>query len=124
MASVSSPIAKTTARRLARYAERYAALKAELQGLGFVCVGSVQTRHLQCGKPTCGCHANPAGRHGPYHYWTRKIGGKTVSVVLTDEEVPLYRGWIANSRTLDRVVRKMRRLSAQAVAVSTGRRTP
>ena len=121
---MSSPIAKTTARRLARYAERYAALKAEVQGLGFVCVGSVQTRRLQCGKPTCGCHANPASRHGPYHYWTRKIGGKTVSVVLTDEEVPLYRGWIANSRTLDRVVRKMRRLSAQAAALSTGRRTP
>jgi hypothetical protein len=107
--------------RLQQCAERYATLKAELQGLGFVCVGSVQRRYLECGKASCGCRADAANRHGPYHYWTRKIRGRTVSVLLTDAELPLYQGWVANSRTLDRLVRAMRRVSARAVAVTTRR---
>ena len=54
------------------YAKQYDALKAELQTLGFLCQGSLQTRRVACGKTTCRCHHDPDARHGPYHYWTRK----------------------------------------------------
>ena len=37
---------------LRRYEERYDALKAQLQTVGFIGQGSIQTRHLKCGKPT------------------------------------------------------------------------
>ena len=37
----------------------------------------VQTRQIECGKAACHCHETPGNRHGPYHYWTRKVRGKT-----------------------------------------------
>lgn len=117
-------MAKDSSTRLARYAEHYARLKTELETLGFVCVGSVQSRRLPCGNPNCKCHQDREHHHGPYHYWTRKIGGKTVSVVLTDEQLPLYREWLENNRALDRIVRQMREVSAQVVKLLGGRKTP
>ena len=59
-----------------RYSEQYDALKAELQTLGLVRQGSIQTRRLTCGKPACRCHRDPDARHGPYRYWTHKVRGK------------------------------------------------
>ena len=51
-----------------RYEEQYDALKAKLQAVGFIGQGSVQTRRIACGSPTCRCHHDPDARHGPYHY--------------------------------------------------------
>ena len=73
-----------------RYEEQYDALKAKLQAVGFIGQGSVQTRRIACGSPTCRCHHDPDARHGPYHYWTRKARGKTVGLKLTEDELGLY----------------------------------
>ena len=70
-----------------RYEEQYDALKAKLQAVGFIGQGSVQTRRIACGSPTCRCHHDPDARHGPYHYWTRKARGKTVGLKLTEDEL-------------------------------------
>jgi hypothetical protein len=120
MSSIQSKSAST---RLARYAARYSRLKAELQELGYVCVGSVQSRRLPCGNPGCRCHTAEHYRHGPYHYWTRKVGGKTVSAALTADQLALYRTWIENNRTLSRIVRQMREVSARAIELTAGPRT-
>lgn len=104
---------------LARCRERYAQLKEELRSLGFVCVGSLQTRYLECGKAACHCHDDPANRHGPYHYWTRKVQGRTVAVLIGEEEVMLYREWIENNRALDKAVREMRKVASRALALQT-----
>jgi len=106
------------------YAERYARLKREIQDVGFVMIGSVQSRYQQCGKSWCHCHTDPANRHGPYYYWTRKVKGKTVGMLLTKEEYDLYRDWIANGRTLNRLIRSMQQLSKRALAAATGRKAP
>ncbi len=107
-----------------KFQHRYAQLKQELRGLGFVCVGSLQTRYLECGKTGCRCHDSPANRHGPYHYWTRKVKGRTISVLLNPAALELYREWIQNNRALDRLVRQMRQLSARALTLQTGKRRP
>ena len=70
--------------------------------LGFIGQGSVQTRRIACGSPTCRWHHDPDARHGPYHYWTRKARGKTVGLKLTEDELGLYREWIENNRELER----------------------
>ena len=106
------------------YSDRYNALKAELQAIGFVCQGSLQTRRIGCGTATCGCHQDPDKRHGPYHYWTRKNRGKTVGLMLTEEELLLYREWIGNNRRLERILREMRKVSARVLALTTGRKAP
>jgi hypothetical protein len=114
----------TKSERMAHYVNRYNALKAELQLIGFIFQGSIHTRSAECGTPTCRCHQIPEKRHGPYHYWTRKAKGKTVALMLTEEEFPLYREWIQNNRKLQRLVRQMRALSARALALRTGRKAP
>lgn len=115
-------MAKDTRSRLGQLGERYARLKSELHALGFVCVGSLQSRHLECGKGACRCHDDPANRHGPYHYWTRKVAGKTVAVLIPADDIVLYREWLANNRTLDRVVRQMRKVSARALSLTIARK--
>jgi hypothetical protein len=110
---------KNSSERLHAWQQRYLELKQQMQKVGFVCVGSLQTRYLSCGTPSCHCHQDSAKRHGPYHYWTRKVQGRTVAVLLKQEQVPLYREWIQNNRQLDRLVREMRHISARALSVET-----
>lgn len=111
-------------KRLLKYADRYSALKAELQTIGFISQGSVQTQLLACGNMGCRCHQDRKHRHGPYHYWTRKLRGKTVGRKLTDEELSIYREWIDNNRKLQRILREMRSVSARALALTTGKKVP
>ena len=108
---------KTRSERLRASEQRYRELKQQLQEVGFVCVGSLQTRYLACGNPTCRCHQDPAKRHGPYHYWTRKVKGRTVTVLLKQEQVSLYREWIENNRRLEDLIHELRRISAQVLSV-------
>lgn len=97
--------------------QRYSELKQELQQVGFLCVGSLQTRYLTCGNPGCRCHQDPDKRHGPYHYWTRKVNGRTVTAMLKEQQVPLYREWLENNRRLEKLVEEMRRISALMLSV-------
>jgi hypothetical protein len=106
--------------RLESFANSYRDLKNKIQNLDFVLVGSLQSRRGECGKPTCRCHANPANRHGPYWYWTRKVRAKTVSVTLSDAQAARIEKWIQNGRELERILREMRKVSAQAIALSAG----
>lgn len=124
MRNVNPLIGTVNNKRLLNYADRFNALKAELQAIGFLCQGSVQTRKITCGNPGCRCHKDPNDRHGPYHYWTRKQRGKTVGLKLTDEELAIYREWIQNNRRLERILRQMRNVSARALTLSSGRRAP
>jgi hypothetical protein len=105
----------------AAYSERYAKIKGEIQDVGFVLIGSAQSRYQQCGKPRCRCHTDPANRHGPYFYWTRKVKGKTVGMMLTKDEYSLYRRWIANGRTVNRLTRAMQQISKRALVATTGK---
>ena len=107
------------------YAKQYDALKAELQTLGCLCQGSLQTRRVTCGKTTYRCHRDPDARHGPYHYWTRKVRGKTVGTQAHRRRtVVLYQEWIENNRELERIVTEMRDISSRVLALITGREAP
>jgi hypothetical protein len=80
-------------------------LKAALGEIGIVLRGSVTERYMPCGRAGCRCQATPPRLHGPYFQWTTKVEGKTRTVRLRAEEVPLYREWIANGRKLDQIIR-------------------
>jgi hypothetical protein len=106
--------------------ERYDRLKQELASLatqiGFALPGSLQSRFFECTRRNnCRCHYDPANRHGPYHYWTRKVQGKTVSISLTDEQLAVVREWIESGRRLERVVKQMQHESLGAFALISGR---
>ena len=89
-------------------AERIA---AQLAGIGFVLPGTLTERHVRCGKPNCRCHADPPDLHGPYHQWTRKVAGKTVTRLLSDDQLADYQPWLDNQRRLRSLIAELEALS-------------
>lgn len=93
---------------------RYAALQRAIGEVGFFRRGTLVRVYGRCGKPGCGCAADPPRLHGPYVQWTRKVAGKTVSVRVRPEQVTLFEEWIRNTRRLDRLLARMQALSLRA----------
>lgn len=92
---------------------RKRALLAEIDRMGWFLRGSLLQVANRCGKPGCGCKADPPRLHGPYWQWTRKVSGKTVSVRLTDAQARLVRGWIENGKGVERKLAALEELSYQ-----------
>jgi Family of unknown function (DUF6788) len=89
-------------------------LIAEISRLGFVLPGSLTARHTRCSSPGCRCHADPPALHGPYHTWTRKIAGKTVTRQLTNEQAERYAPWFENARRLRALINQLETTSLKA----------
>jgi hypothetical protein len=102
---------------LRRLEDRHRALLAELAGLGLVLRGSIARRMTRCGQPACRCKADPPTLHGPYHLWTRKVHGKTVTAQLAPEQAALCGDWNRNMRKLDRIVRALQTVGLRAAAL-------
>lgn len=94
---------------------------AEIDGL---LPGSVVVRQMRCGKPHCACKADPPVLHGPYTQWTRTAAGKTVTRILTEEQLARYQPWFDNSRRLKDLVAKLEIVSLQAVKTADELATP
>lgn len=107
---------KRTRKRAAlkRCQQQYDALKSDIAELRYVMQGSVVTRTKRCGQPSCHCHLSPEYEHGPYHQWTRKIEGKTVTRSLSAEEARVFRSCIQNGRRLRKLVARMFKTSERA----------
>lgn len=115
---------QTLQQKLDVYDDKRRQLTARLGQLGYIWHGTVLRRRLTCGKPGCACKQDPDARHGPYAYWTTKVGGKTVSRLLTSPEASLYEEWINNRRELDKALADLRQLSAKAASIILKLREP
>jgi hypothetical protein len=104
-------------RRLAALEAELARLKGEIASVGFVSPGSVVRRFMPCGKPGCRCQGDPPQLHGPYWQWSHKVGGKTVTRRLTEDQARLYQQWIANRRRLGELLARMEQVSSRAAAI-------
>ena len=91
--------------------ERYEALKRAVAQVGLIRRGSLLRRFMPCGKAGCRCQAKPPKLHGPYYQWTRKLGGKTVTVRMSRPEARLLEQWIKNGRRLEKIASDMERVS-------------
>lgn len=103
--------------RLDKYERERRRLASPLRETGFIWHGSIHRSLLTCGTSTCRCHADPNARHGPYAYWTTKVGGKSVSRLLKADEANLLEEWIDNRRQIENVVRDLKALSVKAARV-------
>jgi len=99
---------------LLRCEARYDRLKAEILDLGYVLQGSLVERWMECGQAACRCHRDPQARHGPYHQWSWKSRGRTLSVYLDPQQAARCGRWIRNHRRLELTLRGMRALSLRA----------
>ena len=84
---------------------------AKLSKTGFLLQGSITTRWMRCGKASCLCQRDPEARHGPYHQWTVKRRGKTVTVYLDQEQAKICRKWIQNNKRAVKLISQMQALT-------------
>jgi hypothetical protein len=94
----------------------------EIARVGFVLPGTILERRLSCTHDGCHCHGDPPQLHGPYWYWTRKVNAKTVSRMLSPEQVQDYQPWIENERRLRALVHELEQIGLDIV--DTDPRTP
>ncbi len=91
--------------------EEYSDLKRQILALGWARPGSVIRRYMPCGNPSCRCMAQPPELHGPYIQWSHKIGGKTQSMRLTQDQARQAKEWAGNYKKLKRLLRRMEQLA-------------
>ena len=59
--------------------QQLTALAEQIAPIAFCLPGTLTARRTRCSSPGCRCPSDPPVLHGPYHSWTRKIAGKTVT---------------------------------------------
>jgi hypothetical protein len=117
----SSPSPQRNVRVLRACERRYERLRRRLATIGYLAAGTLTVSRLRCGNPHCRCRRGTRFLHGPYTYWTTKVGGKTVSKLLKSDEATLYLRWIANRRRLDLTLQAMLEVSRDVAAVLLNR---
>lgn len=98
-----------------RMLNRYKQLQQQLVGIGFICNGTLMSTHRKCGKPNCGCSENEQMRHGPYHIWTRKQKGKTITRSLSEKQATKCSQYIGNLRKMEGIIEEMKSISIRLV---------
>lgn len=83
--------------------------------IDFVIPGSVTRRNPRCGKANCRCHDDPPRLHGPYISWTRKVNNKTVTRLLTEEQLADYQAWFDNARKLKTLIAQLEALTLDVI---------
>lgn len=110
----ANKVAQPLQARLQRIEDRHRALLRGILDIGPVLRGTIRARKGRCGRPTCRCQHDPEALHGPYHIWTRKDAGKTITASLSPEQVLLLQQWSENMRRLDRLVTALQELGLKA----------
>lgn len=77
--------------------------------------GTLLQRYLACTHAGCRCHGDPPQLRGPYWYWTRKVNAKTVSKMLSADQVAEYQEWFDNRKRLRELVAELEALSLSIV---------
>src|ERR1700753_3702906 len=93
-------------------AEKIAAELAAIAATGMVLPGSITQRRTRCGRPNCGCHADPPRLPAPYWQCTGKSAAKTVCRWLTPDQQRDYQAWIDNDRRLHDLLTQLENLGA------------
>lgn len=109
-------------RLTARQQARKRRIEQALSEVGLALQGSVEVRRTRCGNKACACHGEPDRRHGPYIVWTRKVNGRTVTRVLSEEQLGDYQPLIDNSRRIRELVAELHELTLEIVEADAERR--
>ncbi|HUR46475.1 MAG TPA: DUF6788 family protein [Candidatus Saccharimonadales bacterium] len=86
----------------AEFPASYRQLQKQLAGTGWIALGSL----LERGQP---------GQGGPRYQWSRRVGGKTVTVALSAEQFEWLGKAIANQRQAWDIMMKMQRLTVETM---------
>jgi hypothetical protein len=90
-------------------------IKNRIMGLDHILTGSITKRFGPCGKKGCRCAQDKRNWHGPYHIWTRKENGKTITKSLSAAQANRCTKAIRNMRELRAQIEKWKRASLKAI---------
>jgi len=85
--------------------KRIASIRDELNGIDYLCSGTLHKRTKVCGKPGCRCAKDANARHGPYYEWGHMQGGKLVHRVVTPQQAAILQLAIDNYRSVQKLLR-------------------
>jgi hypothetical protein len=74
----------------------------------------------RCANTGCHCHADTPQLHGPYLQWTRKKDGKTVTKMISQDQLDRYQPWLENAKRLRELVHQLETLTLKAVEKAEG----
>lgn len=95
-------------------------IAAELAQIDWALPGNIAERMMRCGKRRCRCRADPPQLHGPYIQWTRTVGGKTVTKLLTPDQLARYQPWLDNANRLRDLIGELETLTVQNIKQAEG----
>jgi hypothetical protein len=79
-------------------------IRQAISAMDHVASGTLQTRTKVCGRPNCRCATDPKHRHGPYYEWNRRIDGRLIHRILSEQQAELVARAIANLREVKRLL--------------------
>lgn len=86
--------------------QKIVSIRRQIASIDEVCSGHLRTRTKVCGQPGCRCSEDPKQRHGPYHEWSRRDGGRQVVTVIDAEVAQRIAQAIENYRTILALLRQ------------------
>ncbi len=98
-----------------RIRQRTLALRRAISAMDYVASGTLHSRTKVCGRSNCRCAEDPSARHGPYHEWSRRTGGRLVHRVITAQQAEIIARAIANHRELHGLVARWAEETASEV---------
>jgi len=87
-----------------RIRQRTQALRRAIRAMDYIASGTLHSRTKVCGRPNCRCAGDPSARHGPYHEWSRRSGGRLVHHVISPQQAQIIARAIENHRELQELV--------------------
>jgi hypothetical protein len=96
-------------------------LRRALDGVDFLCRGTLVKRTKVCGKDSCRCAHDPAARHGPYYEWGRMERGRLVHTMVSPEQAAQLARAIRAHRQVQRLLRRWERESARTILMTKPR---
>jgi len=112
--NASSPPPRSCDATIEQLEQRHRALIRRIAEIGPLLPGTIGTYRTRCGNPRCRCVTDPTARHGPYHIWTRKLAGKTVTRMLSAAQAARLRPWTQNMRRLNRLLKTLQEIGLRA----------
>ena len=94
---------------------RIAAVVKQLASIDLICSGTLTERTKTCGKANCRCATDPDARHGPYHEWSWREGGKLLHKIVSPPQAKQLERAIRNYRRILQLLERWERESAAII---------
>ena len=102
--------------------EAIAKIRRRIGQMDLACSGTLLERLKTCGKSNCRCAKDPDARHGPYHEWSRREGGRLIHSSVSPEQAEQIRQAIGNYREVQELLKRWERETAAIILRSADRK--